>query len=291
MTLAITLVAQWGTWASVDHRLTEHPSGKLITDSSVKHFVTRNRDGGALISYTGLGRVGRLDLSAWVRGVLRGENRTVDETLIDLREQATARLGLYAHSYGIPHFFLAGAFLQGHPWAIEVKNTQPSSALGAGPTQPSFRTSAENAAKEPILLVGGSGRDAITPADAKLLEKVFRKRPRQPEEFMQLLADVNFRAAKSRHAASKTISASCTVVYMPPSGDGVKHQWYGPEAQRPQAPQGFSHIAFGLDLEEVAKAGRGFLMGKIPKEDLDTKAQQAAERALRPQGRTVLPPS
>jgi hypothetical protein len=237
VTLAITLVTPYGVWASTDHRLTAHPSGQLITDSSVKHVVIRSRDGAALVSYTGLGRVGGLDVSTWMREVLRGESRTVDETLIDLREQATARFGLQAKTVGVFHAFLAGAFIGGRPWAIEIKNLRPATPLIRGGLQPGFETAAMMA-DNPVLLIAGAGRDAVVETDRELLRRVSGRRPRRSEDYMRLLGDVSRRAAEGRHVAASTVSRSCSVVFMPPTGDGVKNEWYGPEEERHLAPQG-----------------------------------------------------
>lgn len=143
MTLLITLVTPHGVWSSTDHRLTEHPSRRLITDSSVKHVVVRCPDGAALVSYTGLGRVARLDVSAWMREILRGESRTVDETLIDLREQATARFGMQACAIGVAHAFAIGAFVQGEPWWVEIRNMAAPTAVSAGGLQPGFETAGD----------------------------------------------------------------------------------------------------------------------------------------------------
>ncbi len=288
MTLAITLVTGYGVLASTDHRLRAHPSGQLITDSSVKHVVIRCRDGAALVSYTGLGRVGRLDISTWMREVLRGESRTVDETFIDLREQATARFGLQARALGVFHAFLAGAFLGGRPWAVEIRNLRPATAFSPGGIEPGFETVALSV-DDPVLLVAGAGRDAVVQADRELLQRVSRRRPRRPEDFMRLLGDVTRRAAESGHPAARTVSRSCSVVFMPPSGDGVKHEWYGPEAERHLAPVGFSHMLFGIDLGEMARPmlelSQAMWDGRITEEEFNRRTEEAARKAVQSRGR------
>ncbi|MFD9203886.1 hypothetical protein ACFWDP_37160, partial [Streptomyces anthocyanicus] len=189
MTLVITLVTQNGVWASTDHRLTGYPGGDVITDGSVKHVIVRCTDGAALVSYTGIGRVDNLDVSTWMREVLRGESRTVDETLMDLQEQATARIGSQAKRLNVPHAFLAGAFLGERPWAVAITNM--GSPTGSSPEriQSVFETTALFA-DEPIVFAAGSGRDAIVEADRELLHRVSTRKPRRPEEFMRLLGDV-----------------------------------------------------------------------------------------------------
>jgi len=287
MTLAITLVTESGVWASTDHRLTAHPTGTLITDGSVKQVVIRCPDGAALVSYTGLGRIGRIDISQWMREVLRGESRTVDETLIDLRDQATSRIGLPAQQLGIPHAFLAGAFVNGTPWAVEIKNWRPLGAFGGG-IQSSFETSAIRIS-QPVLLGAGSGWAAVSEEDRQLLLTVSRRRPRNPQEFMKLLASVNKRAAESRKPGSRSVSSSATVVYMPPSGDSVQHQWFGPKEEEHLAPAGFSHMLFGIDVGEMMgpllQNFDALRRGELSEEEFDKLSEEAARKSVQPKGR------
>jgi hypothetical protein len=288
VTLVMTLVTPYGAWASTDHRLTAYPGGAIITNSSVKHVVVKCQDGAALISYTGLGRLGNMDISRWMREVLRGESRTVDGTLIDLREQATARFGLQAQKVGVMHAFLAGAYIAGRPWAVEIRNVRPATAFSPVTIQPVFDTGAIKVDKG-ILIVAGSGRDAVLDRDRVLLTQIVHRKPRRPEEFMKLLADVNRRAAESRHPAAKTITRSCTVVFMPPSGDGVKNEWYGPEEDRHLAPSGFSHVFLGIDFGEMARPMmeyfKGLHEGRITQEEFNRRNVEAANRSVKARGR------
>ncbi len=287
MTLAIMLMTSHGVWASTDHRLTTHPDGRLVADNSVKHVVIKCPDGSALIAYTGLGRVGRIDVSAWMRGVLRGETRTVDETLIDLREQATARLGLQAKALNVPHVFLVGAYLSGRPWAVEIRNFQAPTAISPGGIQATFETSAAEAAS-PMLLVGGAGAAAVNASDRELLAKISQRKPRKPEDYMRLLGEINQRAASGVGAAARTVSSSSTVVFMPPSGEGVKIEWHGPEAERHLAPPGMSHIFHGLDFSEMTKTLKSLQDlsdGKITQEEFDRIQEESLQRMVRSEGR------
>jgi hypothetical protein len=283
VTLVITLVTPHGTWASTDHRLTAYPGGTVITNSSVKHVVAACHDGAALISYTGLGRLGRIDISEWMRGVLRGESRTVDETLIDLRGQATARFGLQAQSVGVVHAFLAGAYLSGHPCVVEIRNLRPATAFSPAVIQPIFDTGAIKA-DNGVLLIAGGGRDAIVQRDRALLEKIIQRKPHRPEDYMKLLGDVNRRAAESHHPSAKTISRSCTVVFMPPSGEGVKNQWYGPDEERHLAPQGFSQVFRGIDLGEMMRPmmelTKDLRDGRITQEEFNRRMEEAGEKSV-----------
>lgn len=288
MTLAISLVTPQGIWASVDHRLTVFPTGQLLTDSSVKHVVLRCPDGAALISYTGLGRVGRIDLSQWIREVLRGETRTLDASLVDLKEQATLRIGLPAYELAVPHVFLAGAFLGGSAWAVEIRNLRTATPLLPEALQPQFETVAVRVEKS-VLLLGGGGRNAVSAQDRALLMRVSSRRPRRPEEYMRLLGDVNRRAAESQHPHARTMSTSCTVVYLPPSGDNVQQQWFGAESDSHLAPVGPSHLLFGIDLGEMGKPfmerSKAFFEGHISEEEFKQSTFGHGPSSVEPRGR------
>jgi hypothetical protein len=277
-----------GVWCSTDHRLTAYPTGKLITDTSTKHVLLRCTDGAALVAYTGLGRVGKLDVSAWLRGVLRGESRTVDESLIDLREQATARIGRQAQIKRVPHAFVAGAFLGDRLWAIEIRNVRSVQDLEAGRIQPRFETAAFEVTEAGVVRAGG-GAQAVGRDDLVQLEELASRRPRRATDFMKLLGDVNRRAAESGRRGAKTVSKSCTVVFMPPSGEGVEVEWYGPENERPQAPSAISHVHLGIDLAEVM-AGMQEQMrlhaeGDLSEEELHKRWIDAGNRAIKPEDR------
>ena len=288
MTLAITLVTPNGVWGSTDHRLTTYPGGKLVTDSSVKHVVIRCPDGSALVSYTGLGRVGSLDVSEWMRGVLRGESRTLDETFVDLRQQATARLGAEAKVANVFHVFLAGAFLGGRPWAVEIKNLRPPSAFWSSGIRAEFETAAISVADSAVM-GAGSGWDAVSAKDRELLKKISNRKPHNPEDFMRLLGDINRRAADQIRSGSRTVSRACSVVFMPPEGDGVRCEWYGPEEERHLAPKGFSQILFGIDLGEMVRPVlnnfQDLREGRISGEAFDRRIEEAGKNSVKPRGR------
>src|SRR5882762_261271 len=179
MTLIVTLVAPRGILASVDHRITELPSGRL---------------------------------------------------------------------------FFAGAFLGARPWAVEIRNFEAPTPLSRGGIGPEFKTVAAEITANPMLLVGGSGRSAIGDEDRELLDRLVTRRPKTPEDYMQLLADVNSRAAQSRMPGAWAVSRACTVVFVPPVGPSRgRVQWYGPPGERPKW-SAVSHVYQGIDIGEMVTA-------------------------------------
>src|SRR4030042_2507452 len=129
MTLNITIVAPWGIWQCSDHRVSIIQCGKIVKkdDNSMKHIAVSCRDGTALISYAGLAEIEGLHISDLLRELLRGQSRSLDETLIFIREQATLTLAPVASKYKEGHhFFNIGAFLAGKPWGVIISNATPS---------------------------------------------------------------------------------------------------------------------------------------------------------------------
>ena len=252
MTLNITIVAPWGIWQCSDLRLTRWPSGEVVDDYSIKHVAARCTDGTALISYTGLGRVGRDSVSDWLRRTIRGESRTVDETLIFIRENATSKLCRAAANLGIRHTFIVGAFLAGRPWAVAVTNMSPDRPLESPPV-PEFNTSAimVGSPRRPMAFVTGA-RDAVGPEDMALLDRISTRRPKRPIDYRRLLAEINRRASKQR-PFGKLITEACVTAYIPPTGEPFEHEthWWG--LTQPSIQRQIPSLLFGIDLTELTK--------------------------------------
>src|SRR5215211_246698 len=219
----MTIVAPWGMWQCSDHRVM-HLRRKRnrqwavvrTDDYSPKHIQLMCVGGSALLTYSGLGMIGNNHLSDWLRRLVRGPIRTLDETLIRIQEEATATLAGAAAKAEVIHAFTIGAILQGHPWAVVITN------LGWPPGSPPldrFETDMQTT-DEPKALFFGAGRDAVSAEDWALVKRVAARRPRRPEDYSKLLAYVHRRAKHSKHPARHTISEACTTSYMPPTGFG-----------------------------------------------------------------------
>ena len=245
MTLNMTIVAPWGIWQSADRRLTNPSTGKVEDDASIKHVAVRCSDGTALITYTGIGRVHDVPTSDWIRHLIRGENRTVDQTLIMIREAATSTFPAIAPGFELT--FNIGAFLGKRPWAAVITNRQLN-----GSVQTRFETSAIQVDQHnPGVMITGT-RLAVSAADSSLLTKAARNKPKRTRFYHELLAGVNLRAS-SHPTYGRLISPTCITVHMPAKGEPVNFRSHDPTAAATnQRGGGIPIVLFGIDMTEIS---------------------------------------
>ena len=272
MTLAITIVAPWNIWQCSDFRvvhLRPRPNGQSevtrTEDRSVKFVQLRCRDGAAHLAYSGLAMVGNDQVSDWVRRQVRGYSRTVDGTLIRIREAATAELAGLAKATGVVHAFAVGAYVQRCPWAVAITNT-------TGP--PAFRIldrfeTAAVRADEPKVMVIGEGQNAISGEDRALLLRVAQRRPKRPEDYSRLLANIHHRARHSKHRARHMISEACITSYMPPSGDGGRAQTHWDNPNPSTWPPSPPMVLDGIDMTDTERVMVEMLMAAEAGQPID----------------------
>jgi hypothetical protein len=276
-------------WQCSDHRVT-YLKPKLNRqwqvdrreDDSVKHLQLLCKDGAALLAYSGLAKVGNDHISDWLRRLVRGQSRTVDETLIRIREQATTTLAGPAATARIPHAFVIGTFVQGQPWVVAIVNQErPDSSAVA-----QFRTEGL-AADQPKALIVGKGRDAVSDEDRALVERVAKRRPKRPEDYSRLLANVHRRAKHSKHPARHSISEACITSYMPPTWFPIPSMthWGQPD------PPGKTLLPVlmalsGIDTTETMKVlmQRMMAMGGEPidEDEYQRRMDEAGRRSVEP---------
>lgn len=243
MTLNITLINQHGIWQCSDNRLVDLVTGATLVDNSMKHVALRCPDGVALIAYAGIGLMKPdIEISDWIREILRGETRTVDESLVFIREAATRDLGpALAGRYH--HMFTVGAFLNGKPWLAQIRNFSVPSPLSPGPPLPEFMTVAERVPSSGVVSTFGA---SVSSRDGKRLDRIANRRPRKPKQFMDLLASVSQATAKK---LSKTVSPHCLVTYAPPTGEPLKALFYA--AGGPPSAKASPFLLFGIDITDL----------------------------------------
>lgn len=268
-------------WQCSDHRLVDTRTMRLYDDESVKHVQLRCRDGSAMIAYAGIGALNGVQVSDWVREILRGENRTVDESLIFLRESATRDLGPYLRRR-LHHMFTVAAFIRGRRWLAQIRNFHPTpESLWAEP-RGEFGTAAAE-------IKEGLGVATVFPPlldarDATLLQRVAARKPRDPEQFSDLLASINQRVASGR--ARKIVSPHCVTTRVPPTGEPFTGKFHGGSGH--QRTMQVPMLLFGIDTTEMMR-GLMFQVAGGPPVDLQRFGENAAKpinRLRRPDRQT-----
>lgn len=229
MTLNLTLINWHGAWQCSDHRDSIH--GRNVDHAATRHIVLRCRDGAALIAYAGVGRKDEGEPSEWMTKILRGDDRTLDESLILLREAATRDLGPTAASAGIRHMFTVAAFFRGVPWLLQIRNFQDLASPPRGHFESSTRQVPEGGGA-----VSAYGQQlAVSLESRKLLEKVAHMRPRRTEDFHGLLYGINRRAAQAP-ASRGTVSLACSTTFLTPDGERWESFSYDDSGERRNDP-------------------------------------------------------
>jgi hypothetical protein len=282
MTLNLTIVGPHGIWQCSDHRLTDSATGKRFQNHSVKHVIFRSKDGGALLAYSGAGRVKHIDLSDWIRETLRGESRTLDQSFIALRENADKDLAALLKGLGIVHMFSIGAFIAGRAWCVQIRNFVPSS----GAVLDHFETAAaEFSAEGQGFLFGDPA--AVTPSDQRWLLKVAKRKPRKPSEFRKLLATINRRAAQTP-AGRISVSPECVTTYMPPSIDPLEMQFHDASGNASKAALITPFLLLGVDLTELTKAVASLPLSPVSAEqqaEVSRRVEETSREAVVPRNR------
>lgn len=250
MTLNLTIVSPHGVWQSSDCRLTDIRTGALVEERSVKHLHLRCPDGTAMIAYAGVGRVNGVEISDWLRELVRGETRGLDDTLILIRESATRDLGPYVERR-YHHMFSIGAFLGGRPWIIQIRNFAAINASKIGPPIREFQTVAEAISGPGRPFVFGA-HEAVSPRDRAILLKAAARRPRKPADFRRLLAGINRRAA-AHPTHGHLISRHCLTSFCPPAGEPIEAEIVGLDRGM-GTPLVIPMILFGIDMTDTMRA-------------------------------------
>lgn len=217
MTLVVTIANEWGVWQCADHRLSVPASGKKHS-SSWKSLHVDCTDGGILVGFSGFGAA--LETPShheglvvdWLRGVVRGETRTVEDALDRIHEQANIVLAPQFRQWSeddprlrdLEHTFVFGAFDGKTPRILTTSFTASAGKFVR--------------AEHPIQQ-GGAYRvigqaDKIGPDDLHTLERICRLPPSSVEDYKHLLAKINSRASLK----TKTISEACNSTYLAPEG-------------------------------------------------------------------------
>lgn len=233
-------------------------------------------DGTALITYTGIGKVGGVTIADWVRHLIRGEKRTVDQMAILLRESATQTFPSLAPGEELT--FNIGAFVGGRAHAALITNRRLD-----GSVQNQFEISAIQVQEHnPRFVVTGT-REAVSKDDRALLKKMGSKKKRSRSNHA-LLAGINLRASKN----SSLISPACITAHMPPKGVPIEYRQHDPANPSTNTQHGtIPLLLFEMDFTEPSELMLGDIFRRLDGVAVDEgeaarRVEEAIKRAMVP---------
>jgi hypothetical protein len=209
MTLIQGIIRQNHSWLCTDNRVSVN--NKFRDDNHVKHVGIKCPDGTALLAYTGLAEL--LDstkISDWVRSVIRGEIRNVEQTIHFIAESATKEISNY-----YPLIFVVSAFINKKAYLFEVKNVKDRNSLQSPLKE---FTILKTSVDKSLYFSAGSGSGSISSSERLRIAKIIGKPPRKIKDFQNLLITINQKVSK---ADKERVSESCVAVDMPMSGEPV----------------------------------------------------------------------
>ncbi len=284
MTLNLTIVGTHGVWQSSDCRLIDPRSGCLVEEHSVKHLHLRCPDGTALIAYGGVGRVGAVEISDWLREILRGETRGLDDSMITIRESATRDLGPHLDGR-FHHMFSIGALFAGHPRMIQIRNFAAVTADEIGPPLSVFSTVAQTIEGPGRPFIFGAHK-AVSSKDRATLLRAAARRPRVPRDFRMLLARINERAA-AHPTLGHLISKHCVTSFCPPAGEPTEAEVVGVDS-KPPVRLIIPMIFLGIDMTDAMRALQeqiGTAGAHLGHSELQEQLEQAGRESVIPKNR------
>lgn len=230
MTLVVSIASKFGLWQASDHRLTFR-DGRIV-DSSIKHLQLEADDAKAMISYAGVGKVQDTQISDWLRRLLRGRRRTVEQHLGLVAERATAILGKHCRAIGTGHTFSITAFVRDEPRFYWITNRlQRDSKIVIGEE---FQFHGRRLAERCTTIVNaeGSGALALPRNDIWTLTQGTIQRRKRKEtlgtDVMASLARLNrMTSNKLSKERSPSVSPTCLVSHLRSSKDGFIHKYFG----------------------------------------------------------------
>jgi hypothetical protein len=288
VTLNITLINRYGAWQSSDHRLSVRGVDALPVPST-KHMLLHCADATAVVTYAGLGVVGDVQrdsgihVSDWMRKILRGEHRTVDATIAELRDAATRDLAPRLVGHIKYHMFSLVTFLGGRPWFVQIKNFDSTPDGELIDPRAEFEAVGRIINEETLVaafpIVG-----TLNPSEYARLHRIGRHRPNRPEDFLKPLATVNATVA-NRDGNDRWISTECLVVHLPASGGPVEAQEYFVDGLGKGSSKSVPSILFGVDFTDLQRSQqehfKAWLAGSVDADAREDEAQNYAREATR----------
>lgn len=265
MTFALVVASQNSLWACADRQLSRG-NPPPPDPSGVKIACVDAADGVAVITYSGVGRGNKRQVSEWIGRLLHGFGGTLDQTLVHIGEVAHDRLAPYARTFRKPHRFIAAAKRAGTHCLYNVDPLRPPPRVGLQPAA---------YPEQNLFLPDGYGKD-LAVRSIKSLDRRIRQFDSGQISASRVARKL---AALNRGVAAKYgpwVSPECVVCWRtmnPPRIDVLAFDVKGALCAAPRIPL----IVTGIPLHELAEASRGFRNGGIDVGE-DTANQDAMAR-------------
>ncbi len=282
MTLAITVVSYHGVWQATDHRLSR--AGKTVTDDSIKHVKLLARDGQAVLAYAGVGRVGKIDISDWVRKLLRGDNRTLWDQVNIICGASTRKLTGFCRRARTPLTFSIGGFESGVPTLYMISNRvrRPNGNI-VGEEFVGQRIRLKDAGQNDVgVHVEGSGANALRQDELlKFIQGIIRRRAGKPSlwrDMMGALAETIKRASVDERSHG-TVSKQSVVTYLPAPRGAFITRFFGwrLDVARPEVP----HLIGEVDVKAASQIIEPLLEEEWAKIEQTSNSKEQSEDALK----------
>ena len=277
----MTLIRPEGVWQSVDYRLTSATTGAIMDDAAPKQLtiLCPPLPGGPhlLLAFTGLAQApDGTPMLRWIRETIRGEQRTIEALLDHLRNRLTRDIGhSHLRNYGL---VLVGGVFENHGKRtyFQISNIEAvSNAI-----RPIFECTVTEI-KRPELFLAGAGRRSVAASDIDVVNKESTMKPVTWEHHLDLLAQVNRRAAERDKqldpAGVGTVSPWCHVTYLAENEDGGKGRDFR-ESGDPAKELSLETVVAGIDFTDSMRV---FLARTKGAPLTDTDMDEAIRRGLK----------
>lgn len=289
MTLTITVISYHGVWQATDHRLSR--AGETVTDDSIKHVKLRAHDGQAVLAYAGVGRVGKIDISDWVRKLLRGENRILRDQVNILCGASTRKLTGVCRRARTPLTFSIGGFESGAPTLYIISNRvrRPNGNI-VGEEFVGERIQLKDAGQNDVgVHVEGSGANALRQDELlQFIQGIVRRRAGKSSlwrDMMGALAETIKRASEDERSHG-TVSKQSVVTYLPSPQGAFITFFFGwrPDVARPEVP----HLIGAVDVKAVKQIIEPLFEEELAKIKQTSDNKEELENALKDRFNEVL---
>jgi len=281
MTLILGMSKDEGVYLSVDYRVTNLETGKVVDDLTVKFLTVMyppDQIGpNALLAYTGLAyaRDGT-PIGGWMHVTLRGESEHFDASMAHVR----SRLDRDIAPMGVGLIINALVVHGEKRYIGGLSNIEGSKLSPVWKVRDSFGYSM-NELSDLMAVANGSGAQAtVTGGHLDAMSRQLTIRPRRIEDHMNLLATINKRVA----AVELTVSPHCHVAFLNADGryDPVARNY----AEGQTLPLTMRTLLFGIDLSVIseplfhqfAEDGR---VSEIDRDKVNRKLQRRPDGAVR----------